>query len=100
MIGSTQLSVHQIYYKLKASTLNLLLYQDKNNNIQSKHFDNFDHKVFCDTMRLWVKDNFFFISEYTAPQDFEEVWSKSMGSLFHAKKKRNVEKIFMYKYGL
>ena len=72
----------------------------KNNNMQSEHFDNFDHDEFWDLMRDWSQDNLVFVSEYQAPRDFEVIWSKTMGSLYHAKKKKNIEKIFMYKYGL
>lgn len=68
----------------------------KNNNFRSEHFDDFDHKEFWDLMRVWSQDNLVFISEYTAPRDFEVVWSKTMGSVYNAKKKENVEKIFIY----
>jgi DNA adenine methylase len=69
----------------------------KNNNIQSEHFDNFDHILFWDTMRKWSKNNLVFISEYKAPDDFEVVWSKSFSSVYSKKKKTNNEKLFMYK---
>lgn len=72
----------------------------KNNNIQSEHFDAFDHQQFWEIMRDWAQDNLVFISEYTAPKDFEVVWRKSFGSVYHSKKKRNVEKLYMYKHGL
>ena len=72
----------------------------KDNNIQSKHFDNFDHDAFWDVMRMWSKDNLVFISEYQAPKDFEEIWRKDFGSVYSKKIKKNTEKLFMYKYGL
>jgi DNA adenine methylase len=68
----------------------------KNNNIQSEHFDNFDHILFWDTMRKWSKNNLVFISEYKAPEDFKVVWSKTVGSVYSTKTKTNTEKLFMY----
>ena len=42
------------------------------------NFKNFDHIQFWNVMRYWVsKNNIVFISEYTFPSDFVEVWSKN-----------------------
>ena len=43
----------------------------------TKEYDIFDNKHFWDVMREWSKDNYVFISETTAPTDFEKIWSKS-----------------------
>lgn len=82
---------------------NMTIYCDppyKDNNVQSEHFNNFDHNEFWDLMRKWAKNNLVLISEYTAPKDFEIVWEKQMGTCYHKKPKVNTEKIFMYKYGI
>lgn len=66
-----------------------------NNNIQSEHFNNFDHDVFWDIMRKWSVDNLVIISEYQAPDDFKMVWSKPFSSVYHSKINNYVEKLFM-----
>ena len=43
----------------------------------TKEYDIFDNKHFWDVMREWSKDNYVFISETSAPPDFEMIWSKS-----------------------
>ncbi len=40
-------------------------------------YDDFDNETFWNVMREWSKDNYVFISETTAPDDFVKVWSKS-----------------------
>jgi len=39
-------------------------------------YDIFDNKHFWDVMREWSKNNYVFISETSAPDDFIKVWSK------------------------
>ena len=41
-----------------------------------KHYDEFDNEKFWDVMRKWSKDNYVFISETSAPDDFTPVWEK------------------------
>ena len=43
----------------------------------TKKYDVFDNDHFWDVMREWSKDNYVFISETTAPDDFVKIWSKS-----------------------
>ena len=69
-------------------------YEDNKFNI--KHFNDFDSKLFWDTMRKWSKDNLVIISEYKAPKDFKCVWKKDTKSVFSGKSKTRVEKLFMY----
>jgi DNA adenine methylase len=68
------------------------------NNFGTEHFDSFDFDHFWQTMRKWSKDNLVFISEYRAPDDFTCVWRKNMKSGFNGdeKRKKRVEKLFMY----
>lgn len=70
------------------------------NKFNSKHFHDFDHDKFWQTMREWSKDNLVIISEYTAPSDFKTIWSINFGSSFHKQGRQNVEKLFMYKHGI
>ena len=44
----------------------------------TKHYDIFDNDKFWETMRRWSKNNYVFISETTAPEDFISVWSKNV----------------------
>jgi DNA adenine methylase len=36
----------------------------------------FDHELFWETMRKWSKNNYVFISEQSAPDDFKVVWKR------------------------
>lgn len=44
----------------------------------TKHYDEFDNDKFWETMRLWSKNNYVFISETTAPDDFISIWEKKV----------------------
>jgi len=44
----------------------------------TKHYDIFDNTTFWDIMRQWSENNYVFISEITAPDDFISVWSKDV----------------------
>lgn len=68
----------------------------KNNKFNIEHFNNFDHDLFWETMKIWSKDNLVIISEYTAPKDFTCIWSKDIKSVFNAKTDIRTEKLFMY----
>lgn len=46
------------------------------NTTEYSGVDTFDHNKFWNIMRKWSKTNTVFISEFTAPDDFEEVWRK------------------------
>lgn len=62
----------------------------------------FDHDKFWETMRKWSKNNFVFISEENAPNDFKCIWKeKKLRSLTPDKTKMHVsmEKVFVYKGG-
>lgn len=44
----------------------------------TKHYDIFDNDKFWSKVREWSKDNYVFISETTAPEDFIPVWQKDV----------------------
>ena len=81
---------------------NMLIYCDPPyKSTQGYSTGDFDHDVFWDTMRKWSKDNCVFISEESAPNDFEVV--------FRLTKRRTLdktgrfysdEKIYTYKGGM
>jgi DNA adenine methylase len=51
---------------------------------------NFNHEEFWNYCRELSNDNFVFISEYSAPQDFVEIWKKNQTVKLDARKKENV----------
>ena len=68
-------------------------------NTYYKHYgkDNIDHDDFWNWCRKMSKDNIVFVSSYTAPKDFEEIFSsthKLTGVVASGSKKR-VEKLFL-----
>jgi DNA adenine methylase len=44
----------------------------------TKHYDIFDNDKFWHTIRQWSKNNYVFISETSAPDDFIAVWEKGV----------------------
>ena len=72
-----------------------------------KKYSEFDNKKFWNTMRKWSKNNYVFISEQNAPDDFISVWSKKKyRSISNSKKTRykstktkkyRVEHLFIHK---
>lgn len=60
--------------------------------------DSFDYDAFWDWCRKMSKDNFVFVSEYNAPDDFEYIWSKGVTTSLKVHEHENrTEKLFTYK---
>lgn len=60
--------------------------------------DSFDYEAFWNWVREISKDNYVFISEYNAPDDFECIWSKNVTtSLKVHEHEDRTEKLFTYK---
>lgn len=60
--------------------------------------DSFDYEVFWNWVREISKDNYVFISEYNAPDDFKCIWSKNVTtSLKVHEHEDRTEKLFTYK---
>lgn len=67
-----------------------------NNTYNTKYFNEFNHKIFWETMRKWAKNNIVIISEYTAPKDFKCIWSSNKSINHSNMQKEEVEKLFIY----
>lgn len=60
--------------------------------------DSFDYDAFWNWCRKMSKDNYVFISEYNAPDDFECIWSKGVTTSLKVHEHENrTEKLFTYK---
>lgn len=60
--------------------------------------DKFNHDEFWNVMRRWSKNNIVFVSELSAPDDFETVWEQEINrSIKSSGTSRAVEKLFRYK---
>jgi site-specific DNA-adenine methylase len=58
----------------------------------------FDHNVFWNWVRKVSKNNYVFVSEYNAPEDFECIWSKSVTTTLKVDKHEDrEEKLFIPK---
>lgn len=78
-----------------------LIYCDPPYAGTTKYKDDFDHAVFWDWVREISKDNSVFVSEYTAPDDFECLWEKQTVSSLSANgkiggSKASTERLFKY----
>jgi site-specific DNA-adenine methylase len=82
------------------SPKNQIIYCDppyKGNNLKSTSFKGFDHEKFWNIMREWSKDNLVFISESSAPDDFEKIWEKTSYSTNQHKNKKYSDCLFIKK---
>lgn len=69
------------------------------NSTTYKGFEKFDINEFWNYMRVISKDNLVFISEQTAPDDFECIWQKSVKRTLDSNKNNQIkaiEKLFIY----
>lgn len=58
---------------------------------------NFNYSKFWDTCRRLSRDNFVFISEQTAPDDFEIIWHKEVERRIKNNKKKTEERLYIWK---
>jgi DNA adenine methylase len=77
---------------------NKLIYCDPpyENTTSYKGSDNFNHDKFWKTMRKWSVDNYVFISEYNAPDDFILIESKNKLTTISGTRKKRIEKLFVH----
>ena len=74
---------------------NCLIYCDPPYAETTKYKDDFDHIKFWNWVREISKNNFVFISEYNAPDDFECIWQKDLKTtLDKNSRKIDTEKLF------
>lgn len=76
---------------------NSIIYCDPPYQNTTKYKDDFDSDKFWDWCRLKAKEGKVFVSEYTAPDDFECIWQKEISSNLGATSKRATEKLFTIK---
>ena len=90
-------------YRILDLPPNSLIYCDPPYEGTTKYKDGFGHTEFWQWCRDKTKEgHVVFISEYTAPEDFECVWQKEIVNLLNNKdtgRKKAVEKLFRYKGG-
>lgn len=76
---------------------NAVIYCDPPYEGTTKYKDDFDHKEYWEWVRKQSKDNIVFCSEYNAPNDFIEVWSKELTTtLDKNSRKKDIEKLFIH----
>jgi len=82
--------------------VNMLIYCDPPyKNTVGYETGDFDNDKFWGVMREWSKNNYVFISEEKAPDDFKVVWEKTkMRTLNSSIRYNKIEKIYVYKHGL
>ncbi len=82
--------------------INMLIYCDPPyKNTVGYDTGDFDHDKFWETMRKWSKNNYVFISEENAPEDFKVIWKKTKRrTLNSAIRSSKIEKIYVYKNGM
>lgn len=86
------------YNTIKLDKLNnALVYCDPPYANTTKYKDDFNHVEFWDWVREALKNNFVFVSEYNAPNDFRCIWEKQLTTtLDKNSRKTDIEKLFVY----
>ena len=80
---------------------NITKYIPYANEKQYANSRGFDYAEFWETMRMWSHNNYVFISEMSAPDDFVCVWEKSvLRSIKATDKSRDTEKLYVWRGGL
>ena len=87
------------YFPFQILTDNDFVYCDPPYQGTTKYAtDSFDYDTFWDWCRKMSNDNYVFVSEYNAPDDFECIWSKGVTTSLKVHKHENrTEKLFRYK---
>lgn len=78
---------------------NSIVYCDPPYQNTTKYSSQFDHDIFWNWARELARNGHqVFVSEYSAPNDFECIWEKEVVSALdvNKKSKRNIEKLFTY----
>lgn len=89
---------NQNYLDLNLSINNCVIYCDPPYADGIGYGNTFDTEVFWNWVRLQSKNNYVFISEYEAPDDFECIWSKDVKTHMNNRGKLpKIEKLFKCK---
>jgi len=90
--------IHCSYDELEIPS-NSIIYCDPPYEGTTKYKDDFNHTKFWQWCRDKSKEgHIVFISEYSAPEDFEGIWSKEIISTLNKNQKdKKTEKLFVYK---
>lgn len=76
---------------------NSVIYCDPPYENTTKYKDDFNHQEYWDWVREKSKDNVVFCSEYNAPDDFIQIWSKELTTtLDKSSRKKDIEKLFIH----
>lgn len=77
---------------------NALIYCDPPYECATGYKDKFDHAAYWEWVRRMSKKNIVICSEYSAPPDFECIWSKELTTtLDKNSRSKAVEKLYLYK---
>lgn len=94
--------IHKNVFDIKEIKGKATIYCDPPYRGTTKYKDGFDHDRFWDWVRFQSKQGHsVFVSEYTAPEDFECLWSKEVNNSLtkDTGSKKGVEKLFKMKTG-
>lgn len=88
---------HSDYFGVNAN--GAVIYCDPPYEGTTKYKDDFDHTLYWDWVRGMSKSNIVLCSEYSAPDDFECIWTKELTTtLDKNSRSKAVEKLFTYKH--
>lgn len=88
------------YLDLYLSLKNAVIYCDPPYAEGIGYSEIFDTDMFWDWVRIQSRDNYVFVSEYEAPDDFKCIWSKDVKTHMNNRGKLpKVEKLFVYSDG-
>ena len=85
------------YQDLKINSMShYVFYCDPPYQNSTKYKDDFNHEEFWNWVREVSKNNFVFVSEYSAPDDFKSIWEKSLTTtLDKNSRKQDTEHLFV-----
>lgn len=88
-------------YKVLMEPKNLVIYCDPPYaNTHKYNYKKFDTPQFWEYMRNWSKNNYVFISEQEAPEDFTPIWSLDIKHNIRGNTRIATENLFIYENGM
>lgn len=85
------------YRRIKPDLCDALIYCDPPYQDTTGYKDDFDHEEYWEWVRKMSENNIVLCSEYSAPPDFECIWSKELTTtLDKNSRSKSVEKLFVY----